>query len=50
VTLDLQWAPATAPHATIYVVEAPSDSPIDLFAAVAVASHAWPRTGAAQCR
>jgi kumamolisin len=38
-TLDLQWAHAMAPHATIYVVEAPSDSPADLFAAVAVASR-----------
>ena len=28
-TLDLQWAHAMAPHATIYVVEAPSDSPTD---------------------
>jgi hypothetical protein len=38
-TLDVQWAHAMAPHATIYVVEAPSDSPTDLFAAVAVASQ-----------
>ena len=27
------------PHATIYVVEAPSDGPTDLFAAVAVAGQ-----------
>jgi kumamolisin len=38
-TLDVQWAHAMAPHATIYVVEAPSDSPTDLFAAVTVASQ-----------
>jgi kumamolisin len=38
-TLDVQWVHAMAPHATIYVVEAVSDSPTDLFAAVAVASQ-----------
>jgi len=38
-SLDLQWAHAMAPHATIYVVEAASDGPDDLFAAVAVASQ-----------
>ena len=38
-SLDLQWAHAMAPHATIYVVEAASDGPDDLFTAVAVASH-----------
>jgi kumamolisin len=38
-SLDLQWAHAMAPHAKIYVVEAASDGPTDLFAAVAVASQ-----------
>jgi kumamolisin len=38
-TLDVQWAHAMAPRAMIYVVEAVSDGPTDLFAAVAVASQ-----------
>jgi kumamolisin len=38
-SLDVQWAHAMAPHATIFVVEAASEVPGDLFAAVAVASQ-----------
>jgi kumamolisin len=45
VTIDLQWAHAMAPRATICVVEAPSDSPTDLFAAVAVASQCVAENG-----
>ena len=44
-TLDVQWAHAMAPHATIYVVEAVSDGPADLFAAVAVASQCVAENG-----
>ena len=44
-SLDLQWAHAMAPHATIYVVEAASDGPDDLFAAVAVASQCVAENG-----
>jgi kumamolisin len=38
-SLDVQWAHAMAPHATIYIVEAASDGPDDLFAAVVVAGQ-----------
>jgi subtilase family serine protease len=44
-SLDLQWAHAMAPHAKIYVVEASSDGPTDLFAAVAVASQCVAASG-----
>jgi hypothetical protein len=45
VTLDLQWAHVMAPRATICVVETPSDSPTDLFAAIAVASQCVAENG-----
>jgi kumamolisin len=38
-SLDVQWVHGMAPHATIFVVEAASESPGDLFAAVTVASQ-----------
>ena len=38
-SLDVEWAHAMAPDATIYLVEAQSNSGIDLFCAVTVAGH-----------
>jgi kumamolisin len=38
-SLDIEWAHAMAPGAKIYLVEAPSNSNSDLFAAVAVAGQ-----------
>ena len=49
-SLDLQWAHAMAPHATIYVVEAPQTAPPIYLPQSPWPANAWPRTGAAKCR
>jgi len=38
-SLDIEWAHAMAPHATVYLVEAQSNSLLDLFCAVSVAGN-----------